>query len=131
MLTTVQILSVHTVLFSLYYYYYCYFHTVIILYQNERLGYIQSQWRDGKLLDGFVTDHSLTATEIHKLSLGVVQAVCNLHRSNFVHGEITPMSIIVHEGCDVSLLVPDFSKPLVSKSYSISNHMWGCYLQQA
>ena len=82
--------------------------------QNERLGYIQSLWRDGKILESFVQDQSLTATEMQKLSLGVVQAVCNLHRRNFVHGEITPLNIVVHEGCDVTLLVPDFSKTLVN-----------------
>ena len=86
----------------------------LILFQNDRLAYIQSHRRAGRLLDAFLLDHSLTATEIQKLSLGVVQAVCDLHRRNFVHGEITPLNIVVHEDCEVSLLVPDFSKPLVS-----------------
>ena len=61
-----------------------------------------------------VQDHALTAPEIQKVSLGVVQAVCDLHRRNFIHGEINPLNIVVHEGCDVTLLVPDFSKSLVN-----------------
>lgn len=103
---------------------------LLFFHQNERLGYIQSNWQDGKTLESFVQEHSLTGQEIQKLSLGVVQAVCDLHRRNCVHGEISPLSIVVHENLNVTLLVPDFSKTLVSYMYVLNYYkVWDIKFQ--
>ncbi|XP_053392636.1 serine/threonine-protein kinase 31-like isoform X2 [Mercenaria mercenaria] len=88
--------------------------------KSDRLAYVQSRWEGGQLIEAALNSQTLSAEQLHEVSVRLAEEVVEVHARGCIHGEITPQTVILREDNSVLLMYPDFSKlpnDRISKRY--------------
>ncbi|KAL4239766.1 RNA catabolic process [Mactra antiquata] len=84
--------------------------------KNDRLAYVQTEWNGGEVIEQALKSAEYTKKELVDISICIAEKVVNVHKRGCIHGEITPLTVLLCPDRTVVLALPDFSKKPVERS---------------